>query len=232
MFRKKGTLCNFGGLDPEDRQIAERLERLKRGEEKVESLQSDEEIKRRLMTLKGIKEETCNQRSNTLKTPKLEQEEVEDLLKRYIEETQLELSINSDLKLKEESIERRFQKLKTDDLKNLIHPKREYEINSDDDEVDDDDARAKKIVEKAIVEVELDKKCGAKLENSDIYDDSANVDLENELEIQRCKICNEDAVVICLGCDKSLYCITCFIEGHNAEMKHHKKVDTIKIGTS
>ncbi|KAK6504092.1 hypothetical protein TWF506_002304 [Arthrobotrys conoides] len=51
-------------------------------------------------------------------------------------------------------------------------------------------------------------------------------DLMDDIE-NWCCICNEDAVVKCLGCDGDLYCTECFNEGHRGknapyDMKQHK----------
>ncbi|KAK6330313.1 hypothetical protein TWF730_004806 [Orbilia blumenaviensis] len=51
-------------------------------------------------------------------------------------------------------------------------------------------------------------------------------DLMDDIE-NWCCICNEDAVVKCLGCDGDLYCNECFNEGHRGkdapyDMKQHK----------
>ncbi|KAF3202753.1 hypothetical protein TWF106_002281 [Orbilia oligospora] len=51
-------------------------------------------------------------------------------------------------------------------------------------------------------------------------------DLVDDIE-NWCCICNEDAVVKCLGCDGDLYCTECFNEGHRGkdapyDMKRHK----------
>ena len=50
-----------------------------------------------------------------------------------------------------------------------------------------------------------------------------------------CIICNDDANLSCLGCDKDLYCTDCWIEGHRGEdagyeEKTHKAVQYVKGG--
>ncbi|KAK6505468.1 hypothetical protein TWF481_007367 [Arthrobotrys musiformis] len=59
-------------------------------------------------------------------------------------------------------------------------------------------------------------------------------DLMDDIE-NWCCICNEDAVVKCLGCDGDLYCTECFNEGHRGndapyDMKRHKALAYNKKG--
>eukprot|EP01137_Pigoraptor_chileana_P007028 Opistho-2@52017 len=49
-------------------------------------------------------------------------------------------------------------------------------------------------------------------------------DQREEDELPWCCICNDDADVVCDGCDGDLYCKGCFVEGHRGdpEMKTHR----------
>ncbi|KAL0271810.1 UNVERIFIED_CONTAM: hypothetical protein PYX00_008794 [Menopon gallinae] len=218
IFRQKDKLCHLkDGLDEEDKLIVERLERLRGG--RRENPPSEVEIHRRLLALKGV-EEKYGERPNILQSSsKSVQEEVDDLLKEYIDENELELRMNEDVKSGIENIEKRLQKLNTQNSKPSNFPEKDD---------DDDGIVTKRVVEKLIVEAELEKKWNSKVAQTN-SDDSENMDLEQEHELPWCIICNEDAVVRCLGCENCLYCMTCFKEGHDVfEMKHHKAVNATK----
>lgn len=48
----------------------------------------------------------------------------------------------------------------------------------------------------------------------------------NEDELPWCELCNEDAQLRCLGCDRDLYCRRCWKETHrDSDMKRHQIED-------
>ncbi|KAK3922182.1 Abscission/NoCut checkpoint regulator [Frankliniella fusca] len=94
--------------------------------------------------------------------------------------------------------------------------KMEHDPSSD----EDDDKAVAKILSRVQAEVDLDRSLG-------LNDDPEDVDIDmgegnNQEELPWCIICNEDAKIRCLGCDRDLYCKSCFQEGHaDEDMRSH-----------
>lgn len=88
----------------------------------------------------------------------------------------------------------------------------------EEDSESDEEIAAAKILSKVQAEVDLERSCG--IEGSD---EEEVMDSENDKEeLPWCIICNEDAKIRCLGCDRDLYCKSCFQEGHmDEDMKSH-----------
>ena len=84
------------------------------------------------------------------------------------------------------------------------------------EEESDDEREASKIVEKALAEnrLELDS------------DQCSNAAMDDELPW--CQICNDDAQLRCVGCQRDLYCRRCWKETHkDSELKRHA-IETYK----
>ena len=76
----------------------------------------------------------------------------------------------------------------------------------------DDDRQASSIVDRAMSE--------NRLELEDELEDR-NADKKDELPW--CELCNEDAQLRCIDCDRDLYCRRCWKETHkDSEMKRHR----------
>lgn len=78
---------------------------------------------------------------------------------------------------------------------------------------DDEDKQAALIVERALAEDRLE------LEDEGI---SAGEAIDEE-ELPWCELCNEDAQLRCMDCDRDLYCRRCWKETHQErDLKQHR----------
>lgn len=212
LYRKDHNLTSLKqGLSSQDKEIVERLERLK--ERNQPKHVTEKEILERLAILQGRNIKGNEQESNLPKPDtRTQQEKVDNLLQQYMEETNL----NADKPINLEEIEKRLQK-----LKGLDGATSQKHSTPSEDSDEDDETAAAKLIKKALEEAESEKRLGITEEFKEEPMDEAS----DETEFPWCSICNEDAVVRCLGCDSSLYCRSCFKEGHDYfEMKEHKTV--------
>ncbi|XP_026745363.1 abscission/NoCut checkpoint regulator [Trichoplusia ni] len=209
----KQVATNTGNLGLVDQEILARLQKLKEGrdptptgvtdEEVRNRLQkikddmptsSDAEIQARLAKLKGIPIQISSSKP-VLPPPdtRTEQEQANDLLKQYLEQTKIETKYNDEFNEVISDIESRMQKLKGSTGPSAQNSKEDPGQNV---ESEDEEETVKKIVEKIKAEAVLDP------------DDISPTTID---ELPFCEICNEDAKMRCLGC-KYLFCKRCFME--------------------
>lgn len=220
IFRHSARLSNLkSGLSSPDKEILERLEKLK-ADRAVTVLPDENEIKRRLALLQDRSEELTKEKSNMFKvTSKSEQEEVDDLLKQYTDEAGIEFNMTMREKKNVEELEQKLRKLKSGEGSETL--------DSTTAEPEDDDAVTARIIQKTIAEGQLERKLQSSLEKED-DDDDDELDLSDDItgedsELPWCIICNENACIKCFGCDGSLYCDACFKQGHEFfNMEDHK----------
>ncbi|XP_030029628.2 abscission/NoCut checkpoint regulator isoform X1 [Manduca sexta] len=168
--------------------IAKRLQSIK-GET---PLISDEELQMRLAKLKGHPTLVTTQKKLVLPAPDLrtEEEQANDLLKQYMEQTKIDSKYKEEFDDIMNDIEFRMHK-----LKGVSKPQPSTQ-NQQDIESEDEEKIVQNIIKRA--------KEQSLLDNSTIPDDTNN-------ELPFCEICDEDATMRCLGC-KYLFCKTCFME--------------------
>ncbi|CAG4954073.1 unnamed protein product [Parnassius apollo] len=178
-----------------DKEILERLQNLKGPMPST----SDAEIYSRLAEVKGIpnitvtKEFTSEEILNiefqpVLSPPDLrtEQEQADDLLKQYMEQTKIDSKYKDGFEDTINNIETRLHKLRGTSTASISVEKLDSE---------DEETIVKKIIEKVRTDASLE--------------DEISTDTNDELPF--CEICNEDARVRCIGC-KYLFCMRCFNE--------------------
>nr|XP_021186358.2 abscission/NoCut checkpoint regulator isoform X1 [Helicoverpa armigera] len=210
-YRRVGAITENQGANTgvntnmTDLQILERLKKLKE-DSKVTPKSTDEEIKNRLQNirgeipttsdaeiysrlakLKGMPVETVAAKP-VLPPPdtRTEQEQADDLLKQYMEQTNIDTKYQDEFDSLVHDIETRITKLKgTTPTKPVDNPQTE--------DSDDEETTVKKILEKIKIE------------------DSPNDEIPPSDELPFCEICNEDARMRCLGC-QYLFCKRCFME--------------------
>lgn len=193
-------------LNTEDDQILERLKKLKE-DRSAQPTTTDDDIRQRLSNIKGEMPSTSDSDIQTrlanlrgvpvevitakpvLPPPdtRSEQEQIDDLLKQYMEKTTIDTKYQNELDGIFSDIEMRMQKLKGNDNKESVP----VNIESEDEE-----ETVKKIVEKVKAEVVL--------EGDDISPSTND-------ELPFCEICNEDAKMRCLGCNY-LFCKRCYLD--------------------
>ncbi|XP_041969470.1 abscission/NoCut checkpoint regulator [Aricia agestis] len=200
-------------LDPQDQQILERLQKLKAKppiptstvtvgdiESRLQKLKgdvpvvSDSELQERLANIKGLPVTALQSKPVVLTTDKrTEQEQIDDLLKRYSEQANIDSKYTEEFDGVITDIEFRLQKLKgasTSGTQQEPTP-----TAKEDSDLEDDEAYAKKIIEK------LKSEALAEKEDEDF----------TVKELPFCELCNEDAKMRCRGC-KYLFCKVCFME--------------------
>ncbi|KAL0869057.1 hypothetical protein ABMA27_007374 [Loxostege sticticalis] len=196
-----------------EKEIQQRLQRLKEDRNNVPQGSTDEEILKRLQSIKGnqptasdaeLQARLANlkgipviegQNKTVLMTPDLrtEQEQADDLMKQFLENAQLDHKYREGFNKQIDDIESRIQKLKG----NAPVPTTSNTGTADETvDSDDEETILKKIIEKVKVE-------------STLQDDELPSSTNDELPF--CEICNEDARMRCLGC-RYLFCKRCFLE--------------------
>ncbi|CAF4868282.1 unnamed protein product [Pieris macdunnoughi] len=166
-----------------DKDIAERLKKLK----DIPST-SQAQIEQRLANIKEVPIQSI-QSKPALPTPDIrtEEEQANDLLRQYMAHASMDKKYEDEFNSKINDIEGRLYKLKGQQTASNSISRTDMVLMESEDEL------IRKIIDKAKVE----------------SDDEVASPINNELPF--CEICNEDAVMRCLGC-KYLFCKLCFME--------------------
>lgn len=191
------------GLSPADQQLLDRLEKLK---DKDKPPPSEDEIRKRLNSLKGGNEYVEGPSNTQVFTAdtRTDQEKVDSILEMFVKERDIELAHNP-----EEGIEARLATLRGQGVRpnEGAYISNLHDSGSDDDEVD-------KITKKIMDEVALDSKCSSRLPKESTSDPECMDDKFNSSpELGWCALCNEDAKYHCLDCE-DLYCNSCNVQVH------------------
>ncbi|KAJ9585681.1 hypothetical protein L9F63_002471 [Diploptera punctata] len=248
------------GLTEADRDIVERLEKLKE-ERKKEPVPSEEEVARRLSALKGEDPERTGADKKNYVAPdtRSSQEKADSLIEQYTEETELEKRQPDPA----DEIAERLAKLRGLDTSSVPSAAGESKISNvdsgnsvgdceeflDTSPVDDISALMEQLKKETNQDVKEpnrppksikihglthNKRPNCVLSKSTFIDDFLFFEFINFLEeLPWCIICNEDASVRCVDCDNDLYCKSCFKQGHDEwEFKNHKTVPYTPKGKS
>ncbi|XP_026760661.2 abscission/NoCut checkpoint regulator [Galleria mellonella] len=209
---RTNQMYNSAAGNSKDQEIAERLSKLKQGktehqlkpeEEIAKRLQhlksnfpstSDNQLQLRLANLRGVPLSVV-QSKPSLPAPDLrsEQEQADDLLKQYMEQTKIDNTYKDEFDTLVNDMEARLQKIKGSNSIKLSSSQEQQSENEDEETV-------KKIIEKVKAETFLE--------------DQVSSTTNDELPF--CEICNEDAKMRCLGC-RYLFCKRCFMDHKDDE---------------
>ncbi|CAK1550496.1 unnamed protein product [Leptosia nina] len=168
-----------------DRDIEARLKKLK----DVPSI-SEADLEQRLANIKGVSVESMKSKPITINPDlRTEEEQTNDLLRQYMAQSNMDQNYEDEFNNKISDIESRLQKLKGSTTTGVT-----VQETSPHQDEESEESIINKIIEQAKIE----------------SFDSENTASTND-ELPFCEICNEDAVMRCMGC-KYLFCKQCFIE--------------------
>lgn len=200
-----------------DSVISKKLSKLKDDDNKV--LPDDSEMAARLSALKGVPHRE-NSKDNMLfaNDKRSEQEKINDLLKQFVDENVIDQAV-APVTDPIADIERRLAILKGDSNlqstgESSSRPKGAIDLP---DEPDEEEA-IKKTLDRLLDEAKLPE---ISEEEKEIINNMPPPSKETE-ELPWCVICNEDAVVRCLGCDNELFCRSCFKDCHDKDEEFEK----------
>ena len=193
-----------------DEEIEERLRKLK--SDKTETSVTDQKsIEERLARLKGIDPNVYSMPPITVYQQtkhKTDTEKTEDLIKQLSEELNIDessgISLSSTRRAStDEEIERRLARLRgqqhIDRKKNMSS----MDVDSDDEETE----QQNNLIEKLLAESNLP---SIPSDSNQLDATEEGFDMASDC-LPWCEICNEDAVIKCMGCMGDLYCKQCFV---------------------
>ena len=182
--------------DMTDRDLAQRLDRLKGSRQPSLPLQ---QLQERVARLKGLDPDKYSAPPITVYSAdrRSDQEKADDLLSQMMHESSIETRVS-------------VQGCETEVAQRLHRMRSSGAAGADDDSSSDSENEADKVVAKALAEAQLPPSLCSEADHE-------------SMEMPWCVICNEDAGVCCSDCDNDLYCNDCFAEFHSdADSRRHR----------
>ncbi|XP_049785119.1 abscission/NoCut checkpoint regulator isoform X2 [Schistocerca cancellata] len=223
------------GMTSVDREILNRLEKL-REERKQQPAPNEEEIARRLATLKGqdpdYMQAISRKQVYMIPDTRTDIEKTHDLVKQFMEEDELAAKLEKP----EDEITRRLAILRGKQDNSQKQQEKTLEGGTDTAVSEDNpdallakltsemsDAGEAKDLSERMKKLSVKKKMSIDGSSSDDEEEITEEVIKRDTELPWCIICNEDATKRCHGCNGDLYCDRCYAEGHDVwDMKEHK----------
>lgn len=172
---------------------------------------TDDDIHKRLANLKGVEHKDYSSTNKVSLPPdtRSEQEKIDDLLKQFVEEKEIDSAAQPSQAGTIEDIEKRLAALRGQDLETT-----KQQIEQTQETEEEEVARTMKqyLEEAKLEDIVLD----PDEEELIATIPQAPGQKKGLEELPFCEICNEDAVLRCLECE-NLFCRACFKEFHDEE---------------
>lgn len=202
--------------------IRERLRALKKDNLPEVPQNADDDIGKRLASLKGVefKDYSASNKIHVAPDTRTEQEKIDDLVKQFVDERTIDdeskptpSQVNTI-----DDIERRLAALRGQDLETF---KKQIEQIEETEEEEAERTMRQYLEEAKLDDIVLDPEEQELISSIPAAPGQSKKDLD---ELPFCEICNEDATLRCLECE-NLFCRNCFKEFHDEEdYKTHKTV--------
>uniref|UniRef100_A0A6B2EJ23 Putative zinc finger protein n=1 Tax=Phlebotomus kandelakii TaxID=1109342 RepID=A0A6B2EJ23_9DIPT len=199
-----------GAKDPQDDEMKQRLERL-REDRQPKSVPSEAEMRKRLAELKGEQHKEYSNAHLFAVDKRSDQQKMDELMKQYAEEATIREAFDP-----AKDVERRLAALKQNPLPSSgsSHSVPVTSSTPAEEESEDEETAAKKLAQRYIAETSLEEILDP--DEKELISSLPPPSGDTE-ELPWCTVCNEDAIIRCLGCDGELFCRECFKDIHDDE---------------
>ncbi|ESP02927.1 hypothetical protein LOTGIDRAFT_156883 [Lottia gigantea] len=228
--------AKYVGLSKADREIAERLDKLKE-KTQPEVKTTDKDIAARLSRLKDLQNNLDKRSSTSSKSYNKninsnggacnESNDMNvDEMHRLITAASKELEIDAEKAIEDMKKDKEIME-KLNEIKNRKKSESHDDNRPSDSDSDNEDEMVKRLVKGYLEESKLDECVGdvyfkeskKEKKTTNIEDD----DYDDADELPYCCMCTEDATLRCMDCDMDLYCHRCFRESHDKmDIKDHR----------